>query len=53
VGNAEPSPTMVRILIAVLTGESGHRGPDWSKRVGLEAGLELGGQIRPFGVDTI
>uniref|UniRef100_UPI0030D4B502 hypothetical protein n=1 Tax=Pseudonocardia sp. D17 TaxID=882661 RepID=UPI0030D4B502 len=43
-GNAAPSPTMVRIFRAVGEPETGHRGQDPGKRVGLQEGLELGGK---------
>lgn len=43
-GNAAPSPTMVRIFRAVGEPETGHRGQDPGKRVGLQQLFELGGE---------
>jgi hypothetical protein len=50
VRNAEPSPTMVRISIAVLSPTPGWRsGP--RQEVGYQPGLAVAGQGGPLSVD--
>ena len=49
--NAAPSPTMVRIFRAGPEPDAGHRGQDLGKRVGLQAGLEIGREVVAFDAD--